>query len=469
MKAKLISSALLLALTFSNFVKAQSVAINITGATATASSILDISSTTLGLLIPRMTTGNRNAIATPATGLLVYDTSLNLFYYYNGTAWVPLFNSTLGWSLTGNALSTGLEFIGSTNAFPFAIYTNNIERMRILSSGFVGIGTTTPAYLFTVMGAAANSYIGRFENSTNNGFGAIIGRNMATTGASTGNGVVGMTSQSQGFGLYGANIGTTVIGTGVLGIGNNTTGSYLTNGSGGAFTGTNFGIAGYGNAGAGTGITASGQGIGAFYSLIAGSGGAFAGSGVGVYGYSTGTGNNTWGGYFSNGSGNAYAYVGGRVGGTDYKINGVGAVSTIVKDLNGKSVNMFCPEAPEILFQDFGQGKLINGKCHISIDPVFSNNVVVNDKHPLRVFIQLNGDCKGVYVINRTKEGFDVIELDGGSSNAEFTYYITANRIDTYDENGNMQSKYTDVRFPDSPQKQQTVIIESKTAKVIEQ
>lgn len=49
-----------------------------------ASSMLDVSSTTKGLLIPRMTTAQRDAVASPATGLLIFNTSTNLFNYYNG-------------------------------------------------------------------------------------------------------------------------------------------------------------------------------------------------------------------------------------------------------------------------------------------------------------------------------------------------------------------------------------------------
>ena len=59
----------------------QNVAINGTGAIAAASAMLDISSTTSGLLIPRMTTAERNIIGAPATGLLVYDNTLNAFWY----------------------------------------------------------------------------------------------------------------------------------------------------------------------------------------------------------------------------------------------------------------------------------------------------------------------------------------------------------------------------------------------------
>ncbi|KFF06454.1 hypothetical protein [Flavobacterium reichenbachii] len=63
--------------------------------TPSASSALDITSTTQGLLTPRMTTAQKNAIVTPADGLMVYDTDLKLFYYYStGTStWNPL-NST---------------------------------------------------------------------------------------------------------------------------------------------------------------------------------------------------------------------------------------------------------------------------------------------------------------------------------------------------------------------------------------
>jgi hypothetical protein len=57
-----------------------------------ASSMLDISSTSKGLLTPRMTTSEKNAIVTPADGLIVYDLTLKSFYYYNATlsAWVRI-------------------------------------------------------------------------------------------------------------------------------------------------------------------------------------------------------------------------------------------------------------------------------------------------------------------------------------------------------------------------------------------
>jgi hypothetical protein len=55
-----------------------------------ASSVLELDSTTRGFLPPRMTTTQKNAIATPAAGLMVYDTTLNLISVYNGTIWISL-------------------------------------------------------------------------------------------------------------------------------------------------------------------------------------------------------------------------------------------------------------------------------------------------------------------------------------------------------------------------------------------
>lgn len=64
---------------------AQNVGINATGAAPHTSAILDVSSTTKGVLFPRMTTAQRNAIASPAEGLMVYNTDCKDINFYNGT------------------------------------------------------------------------------------------------------------------------------------------------------------------------------------------------------------------------------------------------------------------------------------------------------------------------------------------------------------------------------------------------
>jgi hypothetical protein len=69
-----------------NFDKA--VGIGTFNMTNDASARLQINSTTQGFLPPRMTTTQKNAIASPAAGLMVYDTTLNVISYYNGTSWI---------------------------------------------------------------------------------------------------------------------------------------------------------------------------------------------------------------------------------------------------------------------------------------------------------------------------------------------------------------------------------------------
>ncbi len=66
------------------------VAINRDSVRANPSAMLDVKSFDKGILIPRMTTTQRTAIASPAKGLLVFDITTNTFWYYSGTAWTEV-------------------------------------------------------------------------------------------------------------------------------------------------------------------------------------------------------------------------------------------------------------------------------------------------------------------------------------------------------------------------------------------
>jgi hypothetical protein len=75
------------------------VSINIDNTTPHPSAMLDVKSTSSGILIPRMTSAQRSAITSPATGLMVYQTDgIPGFYYYNGTSWTALAGSSGGTS-----------------------------------------------------------------------------------------------------------------------------------------------------------------------------------------------------------------------------------------------------------------------------------------------------------------------------------------------------------------------------------
>jgi len=181
-----------------------------------------------------------------------------------------------------------------------------------------------------------------------------------------------------------------------------------------------------------------------------------------------------YGGYFEGGNINgspSFAYAGIKyntnnngTSGTDYKIIGNGTNSTIIKDKKNTSRILFSPEAPEILFEDYGTGKLINGSVTINIDSILSDAIYVDEKHPLKVFIQLEGDCNGVYVSNKTAKSFTVNELANGKSNTPFSWHLVANRADSQ-ENGVITSKHVGLRFPIGPDYLQPIKANKKEIK----
>jgi hypothetical protein len=74
----------LLSATFDLF---SQVGINTDGSNADPAAMLDVKSTSKGVLPPRMTTAQMNSIITPPAGLLVYNISVNSLYWYNGSLW----------------------------------------------------------------------------------------------------------------------------------------------------------------------------------------------------------------------------------------------------------------------------------------------------------------------------------------------------------------------------------------------
>jgi hypothetical protein len=111
---------------------AQNIGINVNGAAPNASALLDIdvsaiAGTKRGLLIPRMTTVERNGIPAPATSLLVFNTSTAQFEYFDGAIWRPLLSNSTGWLLTGNAgTNPATNFMGTTDAQALRFRVNNL-------------------------------------------------------------------------------------------------------------------------------------------------------------------------------------------------------------------------------------------------------------------------------------------------------------------------------------------------------
>jgi hypothetical protein len=60
----------------------------------------------------------------------------------------------------------------------------------------------------------------------------------------------------------------------------------------------------------------------------------------------------------------------------------------------------------------------------------------------------LEGDCNGVYVTEKSKQGFTVKELQNGNSNVSFSYQIVANRINRENSSLASDSEFQSLRFP---------------------
>jgi hypothetical protein len=86
------------------------VGINDDGTNPDASAQLDVKSLTKGMLIPRLTTAYRDAIASPADGLLVYCTSDKQFWFFKtGSGWTAVGNTSSNSSLNNTPPNFGLQ------------------------------------------------------------------------------------------------------------------------------------------------------------------------------------------------------------------------------------------------------------------------------------------------------------------------------------------------------------------------
>lgn len=196
-------------------------AVGIGTTTPDSSSLLEIKSTSKGLLIPRMTQTQKNAIASPAEGLLIYQKNATSgFYYYDGTAWKAV-SSKAGWLLTGNGgTNPSTNFIGTTDAQPLVFKVNNTQAGYLDYSnnantgfGYQSLIANTSGYSNTAIG-----YLSLFKNTTGGGNTAI--GDLALADNTTGSGNTATGSAALWFNTIGAN--NTANGSGALR--NNTSG-----------------------------------------------------------------------------------------------------------------------------------------------------------------------------------------------------------------------------------------------------
>jgi hypothetical protein len=118
-------------------------------------------------------------------------------------------------------------------------------------------------------------------------------------------------------------------------------------------------------------------------------------------------------------------------------INCTGSKNAVVPIDGGRRiVAVSAIEAPQNWFEDAGSAQLINGAAVVALDPDYIQTV--NTGEDYKVFPVPNGDCKGLYVTNKTPASFEVRELGGGTSNIVFDYRIMA-----------LRKNYESIRFAD--------------------
>lgn len=159
-----------------------------------ASAALEINSTNKGILVPRMTQANRPA--SPATGLLIYQTDATPgFYVYNGSAWVAVSGSSGAANLSYISRASSPYAAGSGlgpyffNPVPFQAGTEIIATGNTAAGSGSGTSKATgfvvPANCtFTKIKLAARVISGGVDNGTNNTTTVTLFKNGVSTGLS---------------------------------------------------------------------------------------------------------------------------------------------------------------------------------------------------------------------------------------------------------------------------------------------
>jgi hypothetical protein len=124
------------------------------------SALLDISSTSKGILIPRMTASQKNAISSPTTGLLIFQTDAPTdFYYYNGSSWISLTEpnwtsagtiQSVGWNATTTAPTIGTTTVNDYSYKQIGSKTWRCQLTFSAGSNSIGANNGSGDYLFTL-------------------------------------------------------------------------------------------------------------------------------------------------------------------------------------------------------------------------------------------------------------------------------------------------------------------------------
>lgn len=373
--------------------------------------------------------------ANAATGTFTSASSaaaVNATNTSSGNGVLATANGTGGSAVYGVQKSTKASAVGVKGLIASATPSAGTGVMGIAQSGTGVEGTsktgTGVAGTTDSTGSGATAVQGTVTSTSPGGYSAgVYGQNNGTGGS--GIGVYGA-QNGFGWGVYGTTpsgsgvYGYSSSGYGVQGGSSSGTGLHASSTSGigvDATSGSNTAVRGTSSGGTGVeGDSTSGYGVyGASpnnYAVV-----GVTNSGNGVYGQVSTANQAGLVGRQEAAGGNWAVYGFGNIGAS-------GTKSAVVPALDGgEHMTLYCVESPECWFEDFGTSQLKNGSVTVEIDPDFAQTIHTRDYH---VFLQPEGDCKGLYVARKTSTSFVVRELDGGKSNAAFAFRLVAPRRD---------------------------------------
>jgi hypothetical protein len=314
-------------------------------------------------------------------------------------------------------LGTSGTYQGSVGFAPTGFAGAGVQGVTLgnIGAGVRGVGAVTAS----LANEPARAGLAGYAQQDASGVGAYgEGRGYGVQGVassllgSTGNGTGVLGQSNSGAGVQGSSNGN----VGVLGTSSASHGLYgaSTNGYGLYATSTNS-----------TGIVASTNGGNAIQGASNGN--------VGVLG----TSNSSIGGFFSSGTSTGLYATGPGAGFAarfdgPVQVNGSftvlgGPKSAAVPHPDGSHRRLYCVESPESWFEDFGSDQLVTGRARVRLDRDFAA-LVHGDNY--QVFPVPEGDCKGLYITNKTPGGFEVREVQGGTSTLTFGYRVIAKRKD---------------------------------------
>ncbi|HYM20853.1 MAG TPA: hypothetical protein VEW28_07610 [Candidatus Kapabacteria bacterium] len=158
------------------------------GTFPSACAVLDLSSTNKGLLLPRLTNAQMLGICggAPPAGLMLYNTSTNSIYFYNGAAWTP--TAGAAWLISGNAGTVAASnFLGTIDNVAVNFRVNNSQTLGLNTNGSIqrdnggnargvnSVDLQIQRNAATQVASGSNSFIGGGLFNTASGIQSFVG------------------------------------------------------------------------------------------------------------------------------------------------------------------------------------------------------------------------------------------------------------------------------------------------------